>query len=137
MSFQDSPMTPAEDAATIAWNEYADAAQAARAAWDQPNVTMSARMRLHGVAVDAHDRFADAYRLLSKPTPPDMTAERDSLAIEGVALLFALAAFVGLFLPDFQAEFWPIAFTFIVVALLGAWTYRFAGRLSRHLGRRL
>jgi len=137
MSFQDSPMAPAEEVATVAWNEYAEAAQVARAAWDQPSVAMSTRMSLHGAAIEAHDRFADAYRLLNEPVPPNLAAERDGLAIEGVALLFALAAFVGLFLPDFEAEFWPIAFTFIAVALLGAWTYRFAGRLARHLGRRL
>ncbi len=134
MSYQHSPMMPAEDAATVAWNEYAEAAQAAQAVWADPATTIGERSAAHQRAITAHELFKSAFLA---PTPPNLTHDRNRLACEGAMLVIALAAFIGLFLPDLEATFWPLALTFAAVSLLGAWLHRFTSRLAAHLGRRL
>lgn len=77
------------------------------------------------------DRFSGAL------SPPVTESEREHgrLACEGVLLFSLLAAFVGLFLPDLIATFWPLALTFSTAAILGGWLVHFAGRLAAFLGR--
>ena len=128
--------TQAEDAATIAWNDYAEAAQRARASWDVPGTTSADRRWRYEHALEAHRRFEAAYRLLDQPTPPNKQHTRNRLACEGVLLVSALAAFVGLFLPDLEAHLWSLTLTFGAAGLLTAWSYRFTGRLAAQLGGR-
>jgi hypothetical protein len=133
----DSPMTPQEEVATAAWDDYALAAQRAQAAWGDSRYTSNDRRRMHERVIDAQARFADAYRLLHEPTPEPLRLESGRLYAEGVALLSLIGLFVVLFLPDLEEHFWPLMIAIAGIASLGGWTTHYCGRLGRHLGRRL
>lgn len=132
--FTDSPMTSHEDRLLDAWDDYADKRLAAEAAMSDPDLHATQRMAFHKLAQDAYQRFMVVF---GEPTPADLADESRKLTVEGFLLLALVAGFIGLFLPDLEEHFWPLALTFVAIAALGGWSVHYLGRLGRHIGRRM
>ncbi|WBO22296.1 hypothetical protein [Sphingomonas abietis] len=134
--FTDSPMTPQEEAADIAWENYA----AAVTEFSRQVKAGEAHDRLrtqHEATMQAETRWKRAYAAITEPTPPTMQVESGRLTCEAFLLLSAIGAFVAFFLPGLGANFWPVVITFAVVAALGGWSFHFLSRLGSYLGGRL
>ena len=120
-----STLTPAEQDAQVAFEEYTGAVRLEVHLEGQLTAVRCAR-------AESWDRFSRLYAALDAPTPPDLMHERDQLACEGSLLAVAIAGFVGLVLP---ADPRPLVIAGLVLPL-GAWLFSFAHRLGRHARRR-
>lgn len=117
-----------------AWDEYASLARQANDTFDDASATGDDRFRTFRAAQVAHEKFN---RLFLEPTPAELEAESMKLTVEAFGLGALLMGFVGVFLPDLEANFSPLAITLLITAGLGGWTIHFLRRLAKHIGRRL
>lgn len=126
---------PIDDAADIAFEQFS--AEQVRLAdlMRDPHVDRDLLRDQISRAAAAERVFKDRFSGTHLPAVAEHERAHGRLACEGVLLVSLLAAFVGLFLPDLIATFWPLALTFAAAAALGGWLVHFAGRLAAFLGR--
>ncbi len=126
---------PVDDAADIAFEQFS--AEQVRLAdlMRDPHVDRDVLRDQLSRAAAAERLFKDRFSGTGSPMVTLREREDGRLACEGVLLISLLVAFVGLFLPDLIATFWPLALTFAAVAGLGGWSVHFAGRLAAFLRR--
>jgi hypothetical protein len=130
--------TPQEEAATAAWHDYDHALGRAHAALGDDRFTSTDRRRLSEQAIEAHARWADAYRLLTEPTPEPLQVESGRLHAEGMALLAVAGwAFLLLVPAVFEWRSWTVLAAIAAFATLAGWAGNYLGRLGQHFGRRL
>jgi hypothetical protein len=126
---QDSPMSPAVDAADRAWEEFREAQSRFAAMYGEPDVDQAElRVRLQRAAT-AERTYKRLFLAIDDPTPPSRERDNAWLACEGVLLVSASVG--STLVPANDSLSSLMMFGFGILAL-GAWAGSFLTRLFAH-----
>lgn len=130
-------LNPAEEAADLAWQDYAASSKLAQTVWSDPRSTPDQKRGTFETALRAENRFKRLFALLDAPTPPDLIDERNHLVCEGAMLVAAIGGSLGLLAPAVVGDPGGIFLLGILAGELARWSYRFATKLIPHIRRRM